>query len=148
MTAYKDVRTTEFEPGREQRVTTFKVTQIIWLLLGLLEAVIAFRFIFKLIGVNAANTFATFIYAVSNVFVAPFESLTGAPAAGGMILEISSIIAMMVYLLIAWGIERIVYVLLYRPRGPVNVRQTTVSENVSQPVPVVVSQTTHTTDRE
>ena len=148
MTTYKDVKTTEYEQGREQRVATFKVTQVIWLLLGLLEAVIALRVVFKLIGVNAANSFATLLYNVTNLFVAPFASLTSAPAAGGMVLEISSIIAMIVYLLIAWALERIVYVLFYRPRGPVSVRQTSVSDRTPPQAPVGVSRmTTTTTDR-
>lgn len=129
MTDYKEVRTTEHEAGQEQRVATFKATQMIWLLVGLLEAGIALRFVFKLIGVNAANSFATLLYSVTDLFVAPFASLTGAPAAGGMVLEISSIIAMIVYLLIGWALERIVYVLFYRPRGgPVSVRQTIVAD--------------------
>lgn len=145
MTVIKDVRTTEHEHGRDQRVATFKATQMIWLLLGLLEAIIALRVVFKLIGVNATNPFATLLYNVTNLFVAPFASLTGAPAAGGMVLEISSIIAMIVYLLIGWGLERIVNVVFYRPRGDVSVRQTMVSEN--NPVQYSgVSQTT-TTDR-
>ena len=71
--------------------------------------------------------------------------MTGAPAFGGMVLEISSIIAMIVYLLIAWALERTIYVLFYRPRGPVSVRQTIVADNTPQKVPVGVSQTT--TDR-
>jgi uncharacterized protein YggT (Ycf19 family) len=129
MTDYKEVRTTQYEQGREQRVATFKVTQLIWLLLGLLEAAIALRVLFKLIAVNAANPFAALLYKVTDLFVAPFASLIGAPAAGGMVLEISSIIAMIVYFLIAWVLERIVYVLFYRPRGPVSVKQTTVADH-------------------
>ena len=145
MTDYREVRTTEHEQGQEQRVATFKATQIIWLLLGLLEAAIALRVVFKLIGVNAANPFAALIYSFTNLFVAPFTSLIGAPAAGGMVLEISSIIAMIVYLLVAWGLERIVYVLFYRPRGPVSVRQTIVTDHTPQVVePVAPSQTTVT----
>jgi YggT family protein len=133
MTDYKEVRTTEHEAGQEQRVATFKATQMIWLLLGLLEAGIALRVVFKLIGVNAANSFASLLYSVTDLFVAPFASLTGAPAAGGMVLEISSIIAMIVYLLIGWAMERIVYVLFYRPRGgPVSVRQTIVADRTPQ----------------
>jgi hypothetical protein len=130
MTNYKEVRTTQHEQGQEQRVATFKVTQLIWLLLGVLEAAIALRVVFKLIAVNAANPFAALLYNVTDLFVAPFASLIGAPAAGGMVLEISSVIAMIVYFLIAWALERIVYVLFYRPRGgPVSVRQTSVSEH-------------------
>jgi YggT family protein len=144
MTDYKEVRTTAHEAGQEQRFATFKATQLIWLGLGILEAAIALRVMFKLIGVNAANPFATLLYNVTNLFVAPFASLTGAPAAGGMVLEISSIIAMVVYLLLGWALERIVYVLFYRPRGPVSVSQTTVADHTSEQVPAVVSQTTVT----
>jgi len=141
MTDYKDVRTTQSEEGRGQRYATFKATQLIWLLLTLLEAVLALRVVFKLIGVNGANPFATLLYGFTGFFVAPFASLTGAPSAEGMVLEISTIIAMIVYLLIAWALERIVYVLFYRPRGPVSVRQTTVLDHTP-----LQSETT-TTDR-
>jgi YggT family protein len=146
MTDYREVRTTQHEAGQEQRVATFRATQLIWLLLGLVEAAIALRVVFKLIGVNAENAFATLLYGVTNLFVAPFASLTGAPAAGGMVLEISSIIAMIVYLLVGWALERIVYVLFYRPRGPVSVRQTTVADHTAQQVPLGGSQTM-TTER-
>ena len=80
MTDYKEVRTTQNESGREQRVATFKATQLIWLLLGILEAAIALRVVFKLIAVNAANPFAALLYSVTDLFVAPFASLIGAPA--------------------------------------------------------------------
>ena len=146
MTDYKEVRTTEHEAGREQRVATFKATQLIWLLLGLLEAAIALRVIFKLLGVNEANSFATLLYSITGFFLAPFASLAGSPAAGRMVLEVSSIIAMIVYLLIGWALERIVYVLFYRPRGPVSVRQTTVAEHTPPKAPLGVSQTM-TTER-
>ncbi|HWR64568.1 MAG TPA: YggT family protein [Bellilinea sp.] len=155
MTDYKEVRTTAHEQGSEGRVTTFKVTQLIWLLVGLLEGVLALRFIFKLIGVNAANAFASLLYSVTDLFVAPFASLTGAPAAAGMVLEISTLIAMVVYALIGWVLARIAYVLFYRPTGPVSTRQTVVAEHtplqgVSQTrttttkAPSVDSQTTTT----
>ena len=144
MTDFKEVSTTHYEQGREQRIATFKVNQMIWLLLGLLEALIALRVLFKLIGVNAANAFAALIYSVTEIFVAPFASLIGAPTAGGMVLEISSIIAMIVYLLLGWALERIVYVIFYRPRGPVSVRQTVVEDHAVQQAPLAATQTTVT----
>lgn len=51
---------------------------------------------------------------------------------------------MVVYLLIAWALERIVYVLFYRPRGPVSVRQTTIAEYTPQQTSVETRQTTET----
>lgn len=145
MTDYRDVRTTQHEEGREQRFATFKATQMIWLLLGLLEALIALRVVFRLLGVNAANAFATLLYAVSGLFVAPFASLAKAPASGEMVLEVSSIIAMIVYLLIGWALERIIYVVFYRPRGAVSTRQTMVSDHTPPQAPLNSSQTTTTT---
>jgi len=41
MTDYQEVRTTQHEQGREQRVAGFKATQLIWLLLALYCAVLA-----------------------------------------------------------------------------------------------------------
>jgi hypothetical protein len=146
MTDYKEVSTTQSESGREQRAATFKATQLIWLLLGILEAMLALRFIFKLIGVNPANNFATLLYTVTGFFVAPFASLTGAPTTGRIVLEISTLIAMIVYLLIAWALERIVYVLFYRPRGPVSVKQTTIAEHTPPQATLGVNQTM-TTER-
>ena len=44
-------------------------------------------------------------------------------------LEISSLIAMVVYALVFWAIERVVWVIFYRPREtPVAVTQRTNSE--------------------
>jgi uncharacterized protein YggT (Ycf19 family) len=145
LTDYKEVRTTEHESGREQRVATFKVTQLIWLLVVFLVSAIALRVVFKLIAVNAANPFATLLYKVTDLFVAPFASLMRAPSAGGMVLEISSIIAMIIYLLIAWALARIVYVLFYRPRGPVSVRQTVIADHTPQQAPLGQTVTTDLT---
>jgi len=97
-----------------------------------------------LIAVNEANSFATLLYSVTGFFLAPFASLAKAPAAGGSVLEVSSIIAMIVYLLIGWALERIVYVLFYRPRGSVSVKQTTIAEHTPQQASVDTSQTTVT----
>lgn len=149
MTQYREVRTTEHEQGKQQRIVTFKATQMIWLILGLIEATIALRVVFKLIGVNPANPFAALLYSVTNFFVAPFASLTSAPAAGGMVLEISSLIAMLIYLLIAWGLERIVYVLFYRPRGPVSVSQMVIEKTApfhesDESSRTTVTESTHT----
>jgi len=144
MTDYKEVRTSQHEQGSEQRVATFRATQIIWLLLGILEAVLALRFVFKLIAVNSANSFAVFLYNMTNLFVAPFASLVPAPQGYGMVLEISTLIAMAVYLLIAWGLEKIVDVAFYRPRGPMSVRQTIVSDHTPAQAPLGASKTTVT----
>ncbi len=42
-----EVQTTQKEPERERRIFTFKATQIVWILLGILEAFLALRFVLK-----------------------------------------------------------------------------------------------------
>ena len=121
-----EVQTTQKEPERERQIFTFKATQLVWLVLGILEALLALRFVLKLIAANPANPFAVFIYGITSLFVFPFAGLTATPAAGGMVLEISTLIAMLVYGLIGWAVERLIWVIFYRPRGPVT--QTTTTE--------------------
>jgi hypothetical protein len=120
-----EVQTTQKEPERERRIFTFKATQVVWLLLVILEVMLALRFGLKLIGANPASPFAVFLYGFTGLFLLPFAGLTGAPSAGGMVLEFSTLIAMVVYGLIGWGIERIIWVIFYRPRGPVTQTTTT-----------------------
>jgi len=123
-------RTTQDEPEREQRIFTFKATQIIWLLLGILEAMIALRIGLKLIAANPDSPIVALIYGFTNLFLFPFQGMTVTPSAGGMVLELSSFFAMGIYALIAWAVERVVWLAFYRPRGRVvEVTETTSSEN-------------------
>jgi hypothetical protein len=120
-----EVQTTQKEPERERRIFTFKATQVVWLLISIFEALLALRFVLKLIGANPASPFAAVLYGFTGLFLLPFAGLIGTPAAGGMVLEISTLIAMLVYGLIAWAVERIIFVIFYRPRGPVTQTTTT-----------------------
>jgi hypothetical protein len=121
--------TSQREPGLEQRIFTFKATYVIWLLLVILEGLLALRIGLKLIGANPDNSFAALIYSFTNLFLLPFAGLIGTPSAGGLVLEISSIIAMAVYALMGWALERLVWVIFYRPReAAVAVTQQTSSE--------------------
>jgi YggT family protein len=125
-----EVQTTQREPERERRIFTFKATQVVWLLLGILEAFLALRFILKLIGANPGSPVAVFIYGLTGLFLLPFAGLTATPQLGGMVLELSTMVAMVVYALIAWAIERIIWLIFYRPRGPVT--QTTTTDEHTQ----------------
>lgn len=124
------VRTSQNEPEREQRIFTFKATQLIWLLLGILEALIALRIGLKLIGANPESPIVALVYGFTYLFLFPFEGMIVSPTAGNMVLELSSMFAMLIYGLIAWAVERTVWLIFYRPRGPVvAVTETSTSEN-------------------
>jgi len=97
--------------GRENEIG--RINGIIWLLLGVLEVIIGMRVVLKLLAANPDNGFANFIYRVARVFVWPFFGLVAEPTStSGSVLEVGSIIAMVVYLLIAWGITRLVYLVM------------------------------------
>jgi len=129
-----EVKSVQREPEREQRIFTFKVTQLIWLFLGILEALIALRIGLKLIGANPESPIVALIYGFTFLFLFPFEGMVATPSAGSIVLELSSLFAMLIYALIAWVVERTVWVLFYRPRGPVvGTTQTTSSERHINP---------------
>mgnify|MGYP000885929596 CR=1 FL=1 len=144
MTEYKNVKTTQEEIGHKERVATFKVTQLLWWLLGILEGLLALRFLFKLIGVNPANTFASFTYQLTDIFVRPFANLTGTPEAGNMVFEFPTLIAMLIYALVGWALVKLVYLLFYRPQGAVQVSQTIVAQQTPSETQSSTSQSTVT----
>jgi ABC-type Na+ efflux pump permease subunit len=82
----------------------FRGTQIVWSLATLLEVILAFRFFLRLAGANPAAGFSRFIYAISWPFAQPFIAVFHPTIVEGKVFEWTTILAMIVYLLIAWGI--------------------------------------------
>lgn len=84
----------------------------IWLLLGVLQILLSFRFVLKLLGANPKSGFTSFIYSMSDLFTAPFRGIFSTPTAQGditvAVFEPATIIAMVVYALIAWGIIKLI----------------------------------------
>ena len=125
-----EVRTSQSEPKREQRIFSFKLTQWVWLLFGVLEALIVLRIGLKLVGANPASPVVALIYGFTYLFLFPFEGLVASPSMGSMILELSSMFAILIYGLIAWAVERTVWLIFYRPRrNMVSVTETSTSES-------------------
>lgn len=99
----------------EYRETLRKVSQFIWLLFGGLEALLGIRVVLRLIGANTANIFTAFVYQVSDLFLWPFRSIIADPSFQNMTLEVTSIIAMLVYALLGWILVRMIWVVFYSP---------------------------------
>lgn len=85
----------------------YRGTQIAWYLLGIVEVLLGFRFVLKLLGANAGAGFTDFIYGITQPFVAPFVAVFRVSRAQGSVLEWTTILAMFVYWVIAWGIIKI-----------------------------------------
>lgn len=80
------------------------VSRMIWFVAGVIEVFIAIRFVLLMLGANAAAGFVTFVYGVSDVFMAPFSTIFGTSRVEGAVFEWSALVAIAVYALIAWGL--------------------------------------------
>lgn len=90
---------------QDSRNRTSSITRVVYWLLGILEGLLAFRLILKLLGANANSTFVSFVYNITRVFVAPFAGIFKSSGTG---IETSTIIAILVYALAGWGIAKLV----------------------------------------
>jgi YggT family protein len=114
-----------------QRQTLQWVTALIGFFFTVVEGLIGLRVVLKLIDANAQNAFASFIYKLTALFVAPFAGLVGNPAIGGNVLEITSLVALIVYALVAAVLIRLVWLVFYHPSSKT---VTTYERNQSPPV--------------
>jgi hypothetical protein len=81
------------------------VSNVICFLLGVLEVILALRFFFRLLDASQDNSFTPFLYNLSNVFVAPFNGIFHDQTfSTGHVFELSTLITMVVFALIAWGL--------------------------------------------
>lgn len=85
----------------------YKGTQIVWYILGLIETLLAFRFVLKLLGANPEAGFSAFIYGTTYIFAAPFLNVFRVLSVQGSIFEWTTLLAMVVYWIIALGIIRL-----------------------------------------
>jgi hypothetical protein len=99
---------------KQVKEATYRRTLIvrgIWYLEGVLMVLLGFRFIFALLGANPLNPFAHFIYGVTLPLVAPFVTLFGYRVVyTGTRFEAFTLVTMAVYLLIGWGLVRLVLI--------------------------------------
>ncbi len=85
----------------------YRGTQIVWYILGLLEALLAFRLILKLLAANSSAGFTSFIYGVTWPFTAPFLNVFRVTKVSGSVFEWTTVLAMLVYWLIAFAIIKL-----------------------------------------
>lgn len=85
----------------------YRGTQIVWYVLGLIEVLLAFRFALKLLGANPEAGFSSFIYGVTYLFAAPFLSVFRITQVAGSVVEWTTLLAMLVYLVVAYGIIKL-----------------------------------------
>lgn len=122
--AYTDASGTSVERRQESIEDTSQrqanrrgwVTRTISFCFSVLEVVLALRLLFRLFGANTQNSFITLLYGLSHIFVSPFHGIFNDQALGShSVLEVSTLIAILLYALIGWGLVALAETIL-RPR--------------------------------
>jgi hypothetical protein len=92
-----------------------RLLRISWFLVGLLDAVLALRFVLSLLAANERNDFAAAIYGLTALFVGPFRTLFATPTSGGSSLELYTLVAVLIFFVAWWAVVRKIGVVLDRP---------------------------------
>lgn len=88
----------------ETKKTIVRFNQVIWYILGLIEVLLIFRIILKMVGANASSGFTSFIYSITSPLALPFSGILGVSISGASLVEWSTVVAATVYLVVAWGL--------------------------------------------
>lgn len=82
--------------------------RIVWYLTGAIVILLVMRVVLQILGANDSADFVNFIYSLSNIFAAPFYGIFGyQPTYGKSYLEVSTIVAILVYAIVGWGIAKL-----------------------------------------
>ena len=83
--------------------------RLIYFVFGVVAAFIVLRMLLLMLAANPGNAFVDFVYGVSGFFVAPFYGVFGhTPEFGAAIFDLSSVVALLVYALVAWALVALV----------------------------------------
>jgi hypothetical protein len=99
-----------------------RTVRIVYLVFGVIEAMIAVRVILKLLAANPDAGFTSLVYTITQPFIALFQGVFPDASSRGTILEVSSLLAILVYALLAFGIATMVRIMGRRqtPGTPVS----------------------------
>jgi uncharacterized protein YggT (Ycf19 family) len=100
------------EPGRYN----FRAAAVVAFIVGVIDVLIAVRFFLKLLGASTQSSFVNFLYGVSAPLVAPFHGIFPNSGSGANIFESGSLVALVVYALIGWGVVVLIRIVT-APRG-------------------------------
>ena len=104
-----------------KKKTIFRIYQVIWYVLGVIETLLIFRIVLKALGANPASGFTNLIYSLSNPLALPFRGIFPTPVVEGSVFEWSTLIAGIVYLVLAYGLVYLFQIV--KPTTPLEVEQ-------------------------
>ncbi len=116
------VRTEHPQNVYNTKKSIFRTYQIIWYLLGVIEVLLAFRILLKMLGANQLSGFTQLVYSLSDPFALPFNGVLGVSTTPeGSLFEWSTLIAMAVYWIVAYGLEQLFQ--FFKPVTPTEVEE-------------------------
>lgn len=86
----------------------FRAAAFVGLIVGVVDIIVAARFLGKLFGASASSAFVNFIYEVSGPLVAPFQGIFGNGGNQANSFETADLVAIVVYAVIGWGIVMLI----------------------------------------
>jgi len=94
-----------------------RAKQVNYFIFGVIETLLAMRFVLLLLGASEASPFVNLIYGLSRPFALPFQGIFGEPAFSGSVIAWSALVGIIIYALVAYGIARLIE-LVYDPARP------------------------------
>lgn len=102
---------TDFDDKSEDNIfnALLFLIKTVYLISGVIIALIVLRFLLLLLAFTQNNAFASFIYSLTEPFVAPFyKLLNDAPIYNAAGIELKALISVSFYLLVTWLIVRLI----------------------------------------
>jgi YGGT family len=94
----------------------FRAAAIVGFVVGVVDILIAARFLGKLLGASAQSAFVSFINTVSGPLVAPFQGIFGNGGSKTNSFETADLVAIAAYAVIGWGLVMLIRIVT-APRG-------------------------------
>lgn len=79
----------------------------IWYIVGIINFLLLLGLVFKLLGARAVG-FASFLYGITDVLVAPFRGIFPSPSVEGAYFDTATLVAIIVYSLVGWIVARMI----------------------------------------
>jgi hypothetical protein len=116
ITTQKDnTDTIKVVPVKIKATTSQTVGYLVYFFFGALEVLLVFRLILKLTGASLGNAFVGLVYGITGIFILPFKGIFHSGVTQGIetssVFEPSTLIAIIVYFVFAWGIVKLLSVL-------------------------------------
>ncbi len=94
-----------------------RTTKTIRFIFRLIEVLLVIRFFLKLVGANPSSPFGIFLYGLTDPLVAPFSALLDNPNVGKSIIEFTTLLALIIYPIFGWVLNRSVHLVFYHEQG-------------------------------